>query len=100
MTDHRPPSPATSAAYYSVIVTTNAQRHRGTSLCWSRQYARLSDAYQAGKVEVVEGRATLAFVVRIEAGRKIVCDGGTYPPSARRIIAHYEELWASIEDDQ
>jgi len=78
--------------YYAVIVATSGR----VSLRWSAPFAEGRDAKASAMRSLDTGEASLAFVVKAHAdGRRE--PWGVYPPSANKIIRHYLDLLAALE---
>jgi len=68
-----------------------------TSLRWGKPCDTPSEAGRIGAGRVKSGEAAVAFVVRFGNGERVPLSSFTYPPSARRIVEHWEALWDATE---
>lgn len=67
------------------------------SLRWGKPCDAPSEAAKIGKAQIEAGNATVAFVVRFGGGVREPLATYIYPPSARRIVEHWERLWDATE---
>jgi hypothetical protein len=79
--------------YYPVWVSATGR----ISLRWGKPCDTASEAAKIGKAQVAGENATVAFVVRFGDGKREPLTTSVYPPSARRIIEHWESLWEATE---
>lgn len=79
--------------YYSVHVSTSGRR----ALRWSRPCDRAGEAAAVGQAKLDSGEASLVFVVAVDDEGKRVLVSFIRPPSARRIVEHYEQLLDALE---
>lgn len=86
----------TKTLYYTAWISNHAG-NSGPPLKWGKPCDTAAEAKALGKAEVEAGRATLSFVVRFSSGEKTPMPGYVHPPSARRIIEHWEALWEAVE---
>lgn len=79
--------------FYSAWVSTSGR----VSLRWGPPCDTAAEARTIGRVKVVEGQASVSFVVRFAGGKKTPLSGYTHPASAKKIIEHWESLWDATE---
>jgi hypothetical protein len=80
--------------YYAVHVSTSGR----VSLRWSEPMATPQDAQSYGRGQVESGNASIAFVVRVQHGRRSVLEKRTTPKSAATAIRHYLDLLDAISE--
>lgn len=86
-------APPAKALFYPAWVSCSGRR----SLCWGPPCDTPSEARRIGRAEIASGNATLAFVVRFSGGEKTPMPSYTSPESAKKIVLHWEALWAATE---
>lgn len=79
--------------FYPVWVSNSGR----VALRWGRPCDSPSEARQDGRAKADAGEATLAFVVEFSGGEKTPLSRFVYPERARKVIAHWEALWAATE---
>ena len=80
--------------YYSVHVSASGRK----SLRWSEPCDGAKQAVDIGKSRMRSGDAVLVFVVAMDDDGKRVLTSYTQPPSARKIVEHYEALLEAIDE--
>jgi hypothetical protein len=83
----------TRTLYYPAWVSTSGR----VSLRWGAPCDRPGEAQRAGASEVRSGNASVAFVVQFAGGEKTPLPRYTSPPSACKIVEHWEALWDATE---
>ena len=81
--------------YYPAWISSSGR----VSLRWGKPCDTAPQAAFAGREIARRGEATLAFVVRFSGGEKTPLATYVYPPSARRIVQHWESLWDATEPE-
>jgi hypothetical protein len=74
--------------YFPVWVPVNT----GESLHWGQPWERAQEAETVGRKQVKAGKASLSFVVRVEAEKRPPLLSYIHPQSARKIIEHWEAV--------
>ena len=69
------------------------------SLRWGKPCDTPSEAQKIGRAQIQSGDASLSFVVRFGDGQKTPLAKYTCPPSASRIIEHWESLWDATDPE-
>jgi hypothetical protein len=80
--------------YYPVWVSASGR----VSLRWGKPCDAPSEAARIARVRIATGEATTGFVVEFSAGKRTPLVNYTQPPSARKIIGHWEELRESVQN--
>jgi hypothetical protein len=81
-------NPAEPVLFYPVWVPTAGS----DVLHWGQPCGRAQEAKMGGRKQVEAGRASVAFVVRVEGEKRIPLLSYIHPQSARKIIEHWEAV--------
>ena len=80
--------------YYPVWI---APGRKAGGWSWGKPCDTPKEADQIVKEKFLAENATLGCVVQMSGGEKILMANHVKPPSARRIIEHWEDLWQATE---
>jgi len=78
--------------FYSVFLSKKIPHGRESPWCWSKPFASASEAHVYGATMVRENKASIAFVVGFDGGRKTILNRFTYPGPSQKVIYRYTEL--------
>jgi hypothetical protein len=80
------------------IAASQTSAVQGPALHYGPWRPTAAEARADGRREVDAGRASLAAVVREEAGVQTPMMRYVYPAAAQKVVRHWEAIWAECEE--